>query len=584
MRYDKLSPSLALALEDFNEEGAPGLIRHARTLGVVGASAAAGLEPPRIPVFLFCHEEADFRDLEEHGIQVNEDQGWVRTAFLPVESVDQLTESPEVERVTASHILRPAMDAASIRCSLPSFRQRTSLTGRGVLIGIVDSGIDPAHRAFQGRILRIWDQTLVGSGVQEGQYGRELSGIQLAKSNDTNGHGTHVAGIAAGADTTLGSIAPESTLAIVKTDFNDAHIADGIRYLARLGQERNMPVVINLSLGGHNDPHDGSDPLSLKIDQISGPGRIVCCAAGNEGNDDIHGQAVVPPDGEVSLRFKVPANAVEGVMLAGWYAGTSFLEVAIQTPGGFFTPFQPVTPPGQRFIQRHTFPDAHVSLATPPRDPGNGDHTFRINVGSPAAGGAVQGGVWRLRVRNPSQVGVKLDVWTLDGLESPEVIFLGTAAQDSLKIGSPGSSASAITVASFTTRSQWTDIDGNPHQVRLDLDDISDFSSEGPLRNGMEKPDLAAPGAMIFSCLSSSASPGRAVIINQEFMAMAGTSMATPFITGIVALLLQNDPTLTPSAAKGLLKAQAKIPGGSAGSFHPKWGSGLIDTLALLNP
>jgi subtilisin family serine protease len=579
MRYDKLAPGLALALEDYREEGNPGLIRHASVMGVV--APASDLAPPRIPVFLFCEEETDLSDLEEHGIQVNESRGQIRTAFLPIESIDQLTENPGVQRVAASNILRPAMDTASLRCSLPSFRQRTSLTGKGVLIGIVDTGIDSNHRAFEGRIVRIWDQTLTGSGVPEGGYGQELSGLQLSKSVDAHGHGTHVAGIAAGEDSALGGIAPEAAIAVVKTDFNDAHISDGIRYLTRLGQDLGLPVVINLSLGGHNNAHDGSDPLSLKIDSVSGAGRIVCCAAGNEGNDDIHGQVMVSAGSETNLRFKVPANAVTGAMLTGWYIGTNALEVAIQTPGGFFTPFQPVTQPGQRFTQRYTVPDAQISIATPPPDPKNGDHNFRINLGAPTAGGAVQGGGWRLLVRNPSPDSVRLDVWTLDGLDSPEVIFQGPAVQDSLKVGSPGSAASAITVAAFTTRIEWTDVDGNHRQVRLSLDDISDFSSEGPLRNGTEKPDLTAPGAMIVSCLSAKSSPGRAVMLGPEFVAMAGTSMATPFVTGIVALLLHRDPTLDPPAVKALLKAHATIPNQAAGSFHPKWGHGLIDTLDL---
>jgi subtilisin family serine protease len=579
MRYDKLSPGLALALEDFREEGADGLRRHAASLGVV--APADHLEPPRIPVFLFCDEGAELKNLEELGVEVNEDRGRVRTAFLPLESVEQLAERPEIRRVAASHRLRPAMDVASLRCNLPPFRLRTPLTGRGVLVGIVDTGIDSNHRAFQGRILRIWDQTLTGSGVQEGRYGRELAGLQLVKSLDVHGHGTHVAGIAAGSDATLGGIAPEATLAVVKTDFDNTHIADGIRYLSRLGEEQGMPVVINLSLGGHNDPHDGSDPLSIKIDEVSAAGRIICCAAGNEGNDDIHGQVTVPPHSEVSMRFKVPANTVTGTLLNGWYSGASLLEVGVRTPGVFFTPFQPVTPPGQRFTQRHTLPDAQVAVATPPRDPNNGDHTFRINLGAPAAGGALKGGVWQLLVRNPSDQAVRLDVWTLDGLDAPEVIFLGSAAQDSIKIGSPGSAASAVTVAAFTTRIQWQDIDGTPQQVRLTLDDISDFSSEGPLRNGGQKPDLAAPGAMIVSCLSANSGPDRSSMIDREFLAMAGTSMATPFVTGLVALLLQKDPTLDPPAVKALLKAQTRIPNQPAGSFHPKWGNGLIDVLNL---
>jgi subtilisin family serine protease len=124
-----------------------------------------------------------------------------------------------------------------------------------------------------------------GPGVAEGSYGLELSGASNESSKDTDGHGTHVAGIAAGAGAKYGGVAPKATLVIVKTDFQDAQIAEGIRYVFRVAGELGLPAVVNLSLGGHFDAHDGSDSLSQLINQESGPGRIVCCAAGNEGSD-----------------------------------------------------------------------------------------------------------------------------------------------------------------------------------------------------------------------------------------------------------------------------------------------------------
>ena len=108
------------------------------------------------------------------------------------------------------------------------------------------------------------------------------------------------------------------------------------------------------------------------------------------------------------------------------------------------------------------------------------------------------------------------------------------------------------------------------------MDDISDFSSEGPLRNRKKKPDVTAPGAMISSCMSSKSNPDRSSIIDMRHVLEAGTSMATPFISGVVALLLERKKTLTPAQVKGLLKAHSSIPGKSAGSFDSKWGFGLL--------
>jgi len=110
---------------------------------------------------------------------------------------------------------------------------------------------------------------------------------------------------------------------------------------------------------------------------------------------------------------------------------------------------------------------------------------------------------------------------------------------------------------------------------------ISDFSCEGPLRNGEQKPDVAAPGAMIVSALSADASYERSQKINDKFVVLAGTSMAAPFITGIIALLLQRNPLLKPEEIKNILHINSFVPGQPAGTFDPKWGFGLLDTSSL---
>jgi subtilisin family serine protease len=154
--------------------------------------------------------------------------------------------------------------------------------------------------------------------------------------------------------------------------------------------------------------------------------------------------------------------------------------------------------------------------------------------------------------------------------------------QDAVKIGSPGACKNAVTVASYTTKVKYTDIDAKPQEIGLELHGISDFSSEGPLRNDAHKPDVAAPGAMIVSTLSSTAQGfGRSSMINSKFVVSAGTSMATPFVTGLVALLLQRNPKLDPAGVKELLRKNSSIPKKAAGTFDSKWGFGLIDAKNL---
>ncbi len=575
MRHDKLSPGLLLAFEDYQNEGEQALVTHKRSLGIIANKNT--VKPTKSVVFIYCDSDADLSYLSQYNIEVNQNSGSVRTAFLPINALDVLSEEDTIQRIKPSRKLHLRMDVAPGKVKLPEFKNQTGLTGKGVIIGIIDSGIDPKHPAFAGRILHIWDQTLPGPGVTEGRYGAEFSGAQLTISQDTDGHGTHVAGIAAGADTTYSGVAPEAELIVVRSDLQDAHIADAVRYIFRVARELERPVVVNLSLGGHADAHDGSDSLSKVIDAETGPGRIVCCAAGNEGSINIHGQATIPSDRTRGMRFNVPLNQVGIVWLNGWYSKDSELEVSLRSPNGFVTPFQKIITDGNP-TQEHQLPDARVEIVTPGPDQANGDHNFFVQIRGNGPS-PVMGGIWQLRLRNTSTTDIRVDVWTLDDMSS--VFFTGKSVKDAVKIGSPGAASSAVTVAAYTTKAKYTDIDNQIREMGLDLDTISEFSSEGPLRNDAQKPDIAAPGAMIVSTLSADANSARSSMVNSKFVAMAGTSMATPFVTGLVALLLQRNPQLDPATLKDLLRKNSAIPGKAAGTFDEKWGYGVINALNL---
>ncbi len=580
MRRDKISPGLLLAFEDYQEEGQDALTTHKRSLGIV--SATSDFKPARSVVFIYCDEHADLSHLSDHGIRINQNTGSVRTAFLPIESLDALSEEPAIHRIKPSRKLHADMDVAPHKVNLPEFKHKTGLTGKGVIIGVVDTGIDPKHPCFAGRILRVWDQTLPGPGVKEGTYGAELQGELLSVSRDTSGHGTHVAGTAAGADSQYGGVAPEAELVIVKTDLQDAHIADAVRYIFRVAEEMQMPVVVNLSLGGHADGHDGTDSLSKIIDAESGPGKIVCCAAGNEGNDNIHGQSMVYSGKRHTMRFKVPYKQVGIVWLNGWYDGKGQLEVSLRSPNGFVTPYQRIITDGNP-SQKYILPDGRVEMVTGGPDAANGDHNFFCQIRGLGVGKfalPVSGGIWQLRVRHTSGDDVRLDVWTLDD-KGGSVFFTGKSIEDSVKIGSPGACSSAITVAAYTTKNQYKDIDGKERKVGIEIDEISEFSSEGPLRNQGQKPDVAAPGAMIVSALSADAGFPRSMMVSDKFVAMAGTSMATPFVTGVVALLLQKNPKLDSQGIKELFGKHCSIPDKYPGTFDHKWGFGVIDIANL---
>lgn len=590
MNSEKIAPELLVMVNSLPLQSRDDFSRQYGQRGVIADNTS---KPTRVIVFITCDSDANLEHLAKEGIMVNQNSGNIRTAFLPVEKLGRLSDEPSIHRIHPTQTLQLKMDRAANEVKLPAFKQATDLTGKGVVIGIVDSGIDPKHPAFSRRVLRVWDQIIPGPGVREGRYGAELTGQYRQVSRDFVGHGTHVAGIAAGKDPVYSGVAPEAKLVIVKTDMNDGHIVDAIAYVFRVADELGSPAVVNLSLGGHFDAHDGSDPLSQKINDLSGPGRIVCCAAGNEGDYQMHAQATVTQGQDLEVKFRLSDKA--GLFwLNGRFGGNETIAFALRSPSGHTTPF---FGPGEGDFSLGSLGGEGVSTILIPDVPeDNGDRRFYIEVFLPeGVAVATANQDWALLVKGISVLNAQLDVWggvqRSDGKrDEPEDFAFVSHSFDGIKVGSPGTAANAITVASYNTRADWTDTHGHQIPPQLTLHDISSFSSEGPLRNAQPKPDVAAPGAWIVSALSADSpylSPDGHLAIDQRHMVMQGTSMATPFITGLVALLLEHNPQLDPDGVKQMLRAISSIPGQPAGPFDPKWGYGLIDAdklPALLQP
>ncbi|MCB0209273.1 MAG: S8 family serine peptidase [Anaerolineae bacterium] len=586
MNYQKIAPALLAVYDDYQKQQHAGLDKHTPAMNVV--TSPDNSKPARIVVFITCDENASLDHLLREGIEINQTTGRQRTAILPIEKLDRLSEEAAVQRITPSSLLKRTLDKAVERIHLPAFRTQTGLTGQGVIIGIIDSGIDTAHPAFAGRILRIWDQTLPRSQVA---YGRELS--PLTDSKDEYGHGSHMAGIAGGDDAAFMGIAPKAEFVVVKSDFGGGHISDGVRYIFDVAAELQRPVVINISLGGHDDPHDGTDDLSLTINELLNYnglprlGRIVCCSAGNEGEQAIHARLSVGQSEEKTVRFEVPSaqhdpdnpQAITIAVINGWYSGQDQIDVSVESPSGYRTRYQPVITSGMP-MDSYLLPEGVLKIFTPGPNPVNGDHNFVITMEPKSAGQPVTPGVWRLLLRGRAIRQGVVDVWSVDDNRKLVVSFLDNV-DHGIKIGSPGASASAVTVASSISKTGWTDRSGQAHHHEGTLDAISPSSSAGPLRTGGLKPDVTVPGEWIVSTMAAGSPHPDTLIIDDQHVIQFGTSMSAALMTGVAALMLEKNPALTHTQFKAFLKAKSTVPHQATGTFDPLWGYGLLDMLKL---
>src|SRR5205809_293731 len=157
MKYQKLAASIASLVDEFQTQGPLAMLNVARAIPL---ATAAGVTSPLVDVFLRCKEATDLSTLA--GVEVHQDKGKVRTARVALDQIEALTEHAGVSRISAARRLRP-LDLASAKVQLPVFRSANpGRTGKDVVVGIVDSGIDAAHSAFAGRIRSIWDQSITG--------------------------------------------------------------------------------------------------------------------------------------------------------------------------------------------------------------------------------------------------------------------------------------------------------------------------------------------------------------------------------------------------------------------------------------
>ena len=562
------------------------------------------------------------------------------TARLPLDQIKRIASQDNVTYVELGEPLAtptPIVSADKVGAPSPSLRKFGTPTQRSkaedVLIGIIDvQGFDFSHPDFldakgKTRFVTIWDQGGTGrpspKGSPQFNYGSELRQDHLnaaiasspklkipayelepQSQMEAGSHGTHVASIAAG---NRGVCSPAMIAGVLvslpkedsdrrKSFYDSTRIADAVDYLIRLSQglsaQRKTPVrlSINVSLGTNGHAHDGSSAISRWIDAaMSAPGRCICVAAGNAGQEvaafdgdsgfvmgRIHTSGVVPGNELVKdIEWLVVGNGIADLSeneLEIWFSAQDRFAVQVRPPNGQFT--NPIEP--RQFIENQQLKDgSFLSIYNELYHPANGANYISIYL-SPF-------------LSDKGVVGVSAGKWTvrLLGREVRDGSYHGWIERDDpRKLGRVGDREmwrfpSFFSELSNVDNSSVSSLACGQRVLSVaNLDDASEriniSSSQGPTRDSRNKPDTAAPGTNIVAA-KGFAGP------DDLWISMTGTSMASPFVTGVAGLMLGVEPKLTAAQIEGIIIRSADPLPGSGFKWVNDAGFGRINPQRCLD-
>lgn len=554
-------------------------------------------------------------------------------ATVPVGMLDELTRDPAIAFVHPSDPL--VLDRPEVTSVAPGKKPaRKSIgdakengRGAGVLIGIIDvGGFDFAHPDFlddldETRFVAIWDQggnfRPPPKGFSRGSEFRRKdlnAAIVAAKKSglppapwierqsqlQPGSHGTHVASIAAGNS----GVCPEAKIAAVLIDvpaiqddierrrstFSDtSSITHAVEYLLGIAQEEKLPISINISLGTNGGSHDGSSGVSRWLDAyLAQPGRAICVAAGNAGQEKaehegdigwimgrIHTSGQIAARGlEAEIEWTVLGDGVEDWSeneLEIWYSAQDRFIVSLKPPDQ--SEWIEVKP--REYVENRRFPSGvTVSIYNELYHPTNGGNYIALYLSpnlDPANFRGIPKGIWRVRLKGEEVRDGRFDAWI--------------ERDDPMEIGRIGERRMFRFPSFFTERSN---VDSHSitslacgHRVIAvaNLDEakqrINASSSQGPTRDGRCKPEIAAPGTSIIAANGFGDSDG-------PWIEMTGTSMASPYVAGVIGLMLAKNPALTAAQCLGILQRTSRPLAGASYKWGNDVGFGRIDPEAAL--
>ena len=499
------------------------------------------------------------------GIQVVPLLGGYAVVTLPELEIDAYSDREQVEFIEKpKRLYFETFEGREASCILPVQNGDDGLSGEGILVGVVDSGVDYFHPDFRNedgssRILKLWDQSIPGNPpegyirgteymkdeIDEALALGETEGRRLVPSRDFSRHGTAVLGIAAGNGRASGGvnrgIAYKSELLVVKmgnareNSFpRTTELMEGIDYLVRQATQMGKPIAVNISFGNNYGSHQGDSLLETYISNAANVGRsVICVGTGNNGNDRIHAAGKLR-QGQTEI-IEVGIGTYETTLnLQLWKAYADEIEIFIETPSGEKLPELSEKIGTQRYRAGET--DLLIYYGKP----GPFQVTQEIYFEFIPTGTYLTSGIWKLYLRGRRIKEGNYNLWLPGGnILNPMTGFYQPVASETLTI--PSTAAKVITVGAYDSR----------------LNAYADFSGRGGERLSYPKPDLVAPGVNI-----------TAPVPGGGYANVTGTSFATPFVTGSAALMMEwgivrkNDPFLWGEKVKAYLRRGAQpLPG-----------------------
>lgn len=558
---------------------------------------AAAHPADRVDLFLSGNSTEVARVVEREGGEVRMAiPGWA-LASLPAAAVGALDREPAVRSIVFSlskgRLLNDSMRVKAhvneAHLGLPPLP--APYTGKGVIMGIIDTGMDFRHPDFldslgNTRVMRYWDQnypydeTLTPAGFNYGQAwdSTAINAGNCPATDPVNqyGHGTTVAATAAAKDPNGGrfsGVAPDADYIIVANDLDrpnwSTSVVDAVRYIVEQADSLGKPVTINLSLGDYYGSHDGLDPAALMIDQLlmAQPGRVLVCAAGNSGAlPPYHLHAVVTQDTSFTWFAYNPNSVLNlGAMYFELWADTADLSQvqysigAVKFAGGYAArgriPFRNVHGTlGQIVMDTLWSVDGNkLGRVFTQADLRDGQYHLEVYIPEPDSAG-------QLYYSFITTGTGAFDVWSSDAFGTSKIIaaipdsasfppITHYLLPDSMQsvVDSWACSPQVITVANYANQQQYVDVTGTPRDLGGIAGAIRPSSSRGPTRTGLLKPDVGAPGDVTFGAgpldvmaLLLQFSPDK--MIDSLHMRNGGTSIASPVVAGAAALLLEKCP------------------------------------------